>query len=122
MNFLLYLSPELILTVASLVVLGLDLVWRERGGERLGWIALIGLVLALIATLLLFIPGTQVAIFCSACVNAGPINLSDPGTTLSTVRDAMYVSDNFTNFFRVIATVAGIIILLGSFEYLRGRT
>ncbi len=122
MNFLLYLSPELILTVFALLVLGLDLVWGIRGQERLGWITLAGFVLALLATLALFIPGRQVAVFCSVCATSGPIDLGNPQYTLSYVKDALYVSDNFTNFFRVIAIVAGIVILFGSFEYLRGRT
>lgn len=122
MGFLLYLSPELILTVFALLVLGLDLLWGVRGQERLGWISLVGFVLAFIATLVLFVPARQVAVFCSICANQGPIDLGNPQYTISYVKDALYVSDNFTNFFRVIATVAGIIILLGSFEYLRRRT
>lgn len=122
MNFLLYLSPELILTVFALLVLGLDLVWGIRGQERVGWVALAGFVLALIATLILFIPARQVAVFCGICSTNGPIDLGNPQYTISYVKDALYVSDNFTNFFRVLATIAGIIILLGSFEYLRRRT
>lgn len=122
MGFLLYLSPELILTVFALLVLGLDLVWGVRGQERLGWISFVGFVLAFIATLVLFVPARQVAVFCSICANQGPIDLGNPQYTISYVKDALYVSDNFTNFFRVIATVAGIIILFGSFEYLRRRT
>jgi NADH-quinone oxidoreductase subunit N len=122
MNFLLYLSPELILTVFALLVLGLDLIWGLRGQERLGWITLVGFGLAFIATLALFIPARQVAVFCGICSTNGPIDLGNPQYTLAHVKDALYVSDNFTNFFRVIATVTGIVILLGSFEYLRGRT
>ena len=109
MNSLIYIGPELILTIFALLVLGLDLVWGVRGQERLGWITLAGLVLALITTIVLFVPARQVAVFCGNCPSANPQN-------------ALYVSDNFTNFFRVIATIAGIIILLGSFEYLRQRT
>ncbi len=120
-NTLLYLSPEIILTVVALVVFALDLIWRERGADRLGWITLSGLVLALVATLALFVPGKQFAVFCGACATQGPVDLANPAT-LASVKDALYVSDNFTNFFRLIATVAGIIILIGSFEYLRGRT
>lgn len=122
MNFLLYLGPELILTVFALLVLGLDLVWGVRGQERLGWIALAGFALAFVATLALFIPARQVVVFCGICSSNGPIDLGNPQFTLAHVKDALYVSDNFTNFFRVIAIVAGIIILFGSFEYLRRRT
>jgi NADH-quinone oxidoreductase subunit N len=120
MSILYYISPEIILTVLALLVLGLDLVWGERGQERLGYITLAGFVLAFIATLVLFIPETQVAVFCSVCLNNGPQNLI--GANPAMVKDALYVSDNFTNFFRIIATVSGSIILLGSFDYLRGRT
>ena len=116
MTILYYLSPELILTVFALLVLGLDLVWGARGQERLGYITLAGFVLAFIATLALFIPQTQVAVFCSIC----PVSITP--ASVQQVQDAMYVSDNFTNFFRIIATVAGMIILAGSFNYLRGRT
>jgi NADH-quinone oxidoreductase subunit N len=122
MGFLFYLSPELILTVFALLVLGLDLVWGARGQERLGWIALAGFVLAFIATLVVFVPGRQVAVFCGICSTSGPIDLANPQYTISHVKDALYVSDNFTNFFRVIATLAGLIILVGSFEYLRRKT
>jgi proton-translocating NADH-quinone oxidoreductase chain N len=120
MDILLYISPELILTITALVVLGLDLFWRERAGERLGWIALAGAVLALIATLVLFIPGRQFAVFCSVCANAGAQDLAQ--ATASQVKDALYVSDNFTNFFRLVAIVAGIVLIMASFDYLRGRT
>ncbi len=119
MQILYYISPEIILTITALVVLGLDLVWGERGAERLGWITLGGFVLAFLATLVLFIPQTQVAVFCA--------NLQDCPAALAGLgpRQAgqvLYVSDNFTNFFRLVATVSGIVILLGSFTYLRGRT
>lgn len=122
MSFLLYLGPELILTVVALLVLGLDLVWGVRGQERLGWISLAGMVLAFVATLFLFVPARQVAVFCSICASQGPLDLGNPQFTISYVKDALYVSDNFTNFFRVVATLAGIIILFGSFDYLRRRT
>ncbi len=121
MNLFYYISPEIILTVFALLVLGLDLVWGERGQERLGYITLVGFVLAFIATLVLFIPQTQVAVFCGQCQSqtSGPIPLP---AAFAAVKDTIYVSDNFTNFFRLIATVTGIIILAGSFNYLRGRT
>jgi NADH-quinone oxidoreductase subunit N len=39
------LSPELVLGAVSLLVLIMDLVWKERGSSRLGWISLAGLAL-----------------------------------------------------------------------------
>lgn len=126
---LLYLSPELILIAASLLIFGLDLLWRGHNSEMLGWIALGSLILALLATPFLALRvapgqtppaawGNQVALFCTAC-----------GTTVrdllyfspTQIADAVYVSDNLTNFFRIVACVTGIIILFATFDYIRGR-
>ncbi len=117
MNLLLYISPEIILTAAALIVIGADLIWRDKPGDRLGWLTLAGFALAFIATLALFIPASQVAVFCSTC----PVNIAGVPPQQQPA-DTLYVSDNFTNFFRVVALVAGMIILAGSFTYLRGRT
>jgi NADH-quinone oxidoreductase subunit N len=127
---LLYLAPELILVVGALLIFGLDLVWRGRNSTWLGWLALALMFVALIVTLpLSFRPnpdapllpiqwGNQVAMFCSKC-----------GTTIADLlywgprdlADAIYVSDNLTNFFRIIACITGILILFASFDYLKGR-
>ncbi len=40
------MSPELVLGAVSLVVLMMDLVWKERGSSRLGWISIAGLALS----------------------------------------------------------------------------
>ena len=37
------LSPELVLGAVSLFVLVMDLIWKERGSSRLGWISIAGL-------------------------------------------------------------------------------
>lgn len=125
---LLYLSPELILIVASLLILGLDLLWRGRS-QTLGYIALLALIAALVVTPLIalrsapgqglgFQWGNQIALFCRAC-----------GTTVvdllywnpSQISDAIYVSDNLTNFFRLISTITGIVILFATFDYMKGK-
>ncbi len=126
---LLYLSPELILIAASLLIFGLDLLWRGRNSQTLGWIALASLVIALVVTILVSFRaapgevlsikwGNQIALFCKAC-----------GTTVvdvlywspAQIADALYVSDNLTNFFRIISCVTGIVILIATFDYISGK-
>ncbi len=130
---LLYLSPELILIAASLLIFGLDLIWRGRENPAIGWIALASLVLALAVTLVLALRaspdglagitwGNQVAMFCRACVSQGNATIADLAVfPPNQVADALYVSDNLTNFFRIIAAITGIVILFASFDYMRGR-
>ncbi|MBI4674963.1 MAG: NADH-quinone oxidoreductase subunit N [Chloroflexi bacterium] len=124
-----YLSPELILMVAALLIFGLDLLWRGRSAQTLGFVALAALLGALGASFAVgFRPspidwsgiqwGNQVALFCAKCNNNVADLLYWPQQDL---RDALYVSDNLTNFFRIIANITGVIILLASFEYMRGR-
>jgi proton-translocating NADH-quinone oxidoreductase chain N len=126
---LLYLSPELILIAASLLIFGLDLVWRGRNGQTLGWVALAALVLALLVTPLLSLRqapgqglgiewGNQVALFCREC---GISTIDLLTRTPAQVADALYVSDNLTNFFRLISCVTGIIILFATFDYMRDK-
>lgn len=131
MDLILYLSPELILIVFALLIFGLDLLWREDTGLRLGWIALVGMVLALFATLAIGfrvapgapgLPiqwGNQVALFCSQC-KGGAVDLLT--VAYAKVEDALFVSDNFTNFFRLVAVITGIGILLASFGYMSTRS
>jgi proton-translocating NADH-quinone oxidoreductase chain N len=124
-----YLAPELILLLASLLIFGLDVIWRGRNTHILGWIALASLFVSLFATLPLAFrsaPGTslglewgnQIALFCKAC---GTSVVDVLYWTPSAIADALYVSDNLTNFFRIIACITGIVILFASFDYMRGR-
>lgn len=128
---LLYLSPELILMVAALLILGLDLLWRGRNSERLGLLALASLVISLVLTLavafraspgaapLPFQWGNQIAMFCSACQGTVvDLQVWQP----SQVADALYVSDNLTNFFRLVSAITGIVVLFASFDYLKTRS
>jgi proton-translocating NADH-quinone oxidoreductase chain N len=94
---LLYISPELILSVFGLLILLIDLIWRERSHCALAWVAVIGFVFALAATLNLW--GANAALFAN-----------------------MYAVDMFSLFFKVIAMLAGIFVVLVSIDYLRGRT
>lgn len=88
------LSPELILGLAGLLVLGMDLVVRQK--ERLAQLSLLGLALSLIATFTLW--------------NRDATLLSD-----------MYALDPFALFFKVVAILATGLVILASMDYLRGR-
>lgn len=124
----LYLSPELVLLVAALLIFGLDLVWRGRNSQTLGLIALVSLIVALVLTPLISLRavtgssgvewGNQVALFCNVC---GTTVADLSYWSLAKVADAVYVSDNLTNFFRLISTITGIVVLIASFDYMRGR-
>ena len=80
-----------------MLILIADLIWREKGHGALGWLTLLGFVLAFAATLSIW--GANVAIFAN-----------------------MYVVDLFSLFFKLLATITGIFIVLVSIDYLRGRT
>lgn len=101
------LSPELILLLTGLVVLIVDFAWREdssseasSAGRKTLWIpalALIGLGAALVATLLL---------------------LGTPATTVL----AMITVDPFSLFFKIIAIVSVMLVILVAVPYLQDRT
>ncbi len=93
------LSPELILLFSGLVVLCLDLIWRDEA-RKTGWVpalALVGVGGALLATLLLW------------------------GTPPTTVL-AMMAVDPFALFFKIIALGTVGLVLLAAVPYLQGRT
>jgi proton-translocating NADH-quinone oxidoreductase chain N len=93
----------LILLLTGLVVLCVDLIWRDdapNGEKKTLWmpgLAVAGLVLALAATLLLW------------------------GTPQTSVL-ALMVVDPFALFFKVIAIVTVGLVILASVPYLKGRT
>lgn len=121
-----YLSPELLLMVVALLIFGLDLLWRGRNSQTLGVLALVTLVASLGLSFLLGFRqnpdgiqwGNQVALFCGVC---GGTVVDLFYWTPQQIADAMYVSDNLTSFFRIVASITGIVILLASFDYMRGR-
>jgi len=93
------LSPEFILLLAGLVVLCVDLIWRDEAQKRL-WVpalALVGVGGALLATLLLW--GTP-----------------------PTIVLAMMAVDPFALFFKIIALGTVGLVLLAAVPYLQGRT
>jgi len=95
-NFILIL-PELILAIFGMLILVADLVWREKGHNALAWMTLLGFILAFAATISIW--GANESLFAE-----------------------MYVVDLFSAFFKLLATVTGILIVLVSMDYLRGRT
>lgn len=119
-----HLAPELILLAFGILIILLDLVWRDRTGNRLNTVALLGFLAAFVMSVILFWPAlagwnvpTTVALFCGSCPLALPA-----GAAMSQVKDALYASDNFTNFFRIVATLTGLVVLLMTFDYMKGRT
>jgi NADH-quinone oxidoreductase subunit N len=89
-------SPELVLILFGLIVLGYDmLVRREERYQAV--LTLTGMVLALLASI--WVSGESAVLF-----------------------SGMFVVDDFTTFFRVVSLITGGLITLGSVEYLRQRT
>ena len=126
---LFYFSPELILLLAALLILGLDLIWRGKNSQALGLLAMAALVVSLIMGFVLGFRvnpneplglqwGNQVALFCGVCGGTVADLLYWSTHDLA---DAMYVSDNLTNFFRIVASITGILVLAASFDYMRSR-
>lgn len=96
-NELVQFYPELILILFGLVVLGYDLVVKGRNAGQ-EWVTLVGLLAALGASLYAL--------------------TGQPGPIFS----GTFTSDIFTFFFRVVAILTAILILLTSVDYVRQRS
>jgi NADH-quinone oxidoreductase subunit N len=110
LDFLLSLthfSPEIVLTVGALVVLGWDLVVHGRDrGQAL--IAGVTLVVATAATLVLYgQPAYDV------------FRVSADGEVL---RAGAFLSDGFTHFFRLMSLLASLLVLMSAVTFMRSRT
>jgi proton-translocating NADH-quinone oxidoreductase chain N len=81
-----------------MLILVFDLIFRERGQGAVAWLALLGFAGALGATLYLFPTGQPQPLFA-----------------------ATYVVDDFSLYFKLIATIAGIVLTLASMDYLNKR-
>jgi NADH-quinone oxidoreductase subunit N len=88
------LLPEIILTIGGTAAMVLEPLLRGRSKRAIGHIALFGLCAALVAAVAAF---------------------RNPGPAFS----GMVVVDGYATFFRVLVIVAGILIVLSSFSYLR---
>jgi proton-translocating NADH-quinone oxidoreductase chain N len=109
-NNLLALGPELVLTLGILVVLGYDVAVRGREGAQ-AWLTGGTLLLALGLTFLLFgQPRTEVL--------PAP-RLAGDGTYFVT---GAFVSDGFTQFFRLVSLLTTMLVMVSGVAYMRGRT
>jgi NADH-quinone oxidoreductase subunit N len=95
---LVLLSPELVLVIAGLLVLGLDLIWRDvEKKEWLPYVALAGLGGTLAAIVALW--GREVVLF-----------------------TGIYTVDSFAFFFKIMAIASTGLVILSAIEFMRGRT
>ena len=94
------LAPELILTAAGLGVLCLDMATRPEQKRVVGWGAIVGLLAALVATLL-----PSVGLF-------GRPRL---------VFFETYAADPFAAFFKIVVILGAMLVLLSAMEFFRGR-
>jgi len=92
------LVPELWLAALGLVLLGVDLFVGEQNKRTVGWVAVGGLLLALVPTWGL----------------AGAVHR--PGTT---VFFGSYAVDGFAVFFKFLAIIATTLVILASMDYFR---
>lgn len=90
------LSPEITLTIFALLVLGLDLAFK-RLKDALAYVAIGGLILAIVVTALLF--GSQGSLF-----------------------SGMLVVDSFALYFKIIACLTTGLVILSSIAFMKTRT
>jgi len=90
------LSPEITLTIFALLVLGLDLAFK-RLKDALAYVAIGGLILAMVVTALLF--GTQGSLF-----------------------SGMLVVDSFAFYFKLIACLTTGLVILSSIAFMKTKT
>ncbi len=91
------LLPQLILLLTGLLVLALDLIWGEERKRWLPYVALLGLVGTLAATVTLW--GREEVLF-----------------------QGVFVVDPFALFFQLVAVLATGLVILTSLGYFEGRT
>jgi len=99
LNLLGLLSPELVLLITGLLILILDMVFHHRDGRRewLPFVGIAGLVGALVAASLLW--GRQESLL-----------------------SGMMAVDSFALFFKVVAGLSTLLVILASWDYFRGKT
>lgn len=113
-QFVVLLLPELVLTLAALVVLGLEMVWRDADGRKrvLPWVGLVGVLATLLVTVL---------IWPLAAGGGLPITLS-LGQNFGGDQTPMLALDGLSLFFKAFAALVLALVLLSSTEYVRART
>ena len=113
-QFLVLLLPELVLTIAALVVLGMDMLWSERDSRKrvLPWVAFVGVLATLVVIVLIW-----------PLASAGGIPIA-----FSTSQDfggdqtPMLVLDGLALFFKLLAVLVLAFVLLSAGDYVRART
>jgi proton-translocating NADH-quinone oxidoreductase chain N len=95
------LLPEFWMTALGLVLLGVDLVVSDRRKRIVGWAAVVGLLLALVPTWGL----------AGALQNAGRVAIFQS-----------YAIDGFAIFFKFIAILATVLVILAAMDYFRAPT
>ncbi len=94
-----WLSPELILLITGFVVLGVDLAMRRRDeGRTAAVVALIGLAIALVMTVLLA--------------------LNNPATVVAST----FAVDPYATFFKVLAILSVALVVLSSIHFMQGKS
>jgi NADH-quinone oxidoreductase subunit N len=113
-QFLTLLLPEIVLTLAAFVILGLDIVWRgDQARERwLPWIAFLGLLLTLAATIIVW-------------PMAGPSGqglILGVGQGFGGAGSPMLALDGLALFFKLFTVLILAIVTLSAGEYVQKHT
>jgi NADH-quinone oxidoreductase subunit N len=113
-QFLTLLLPEIVLTAAAFVVLGLDLIWRgdQVRGRWLPWIAFLGVLLTLGATIL---------VWPMAGASGLPLALAT-GQGFGGEATSMMALDGLALFFKLFTVLVLAIVGLSAGEYVRTHT
>jgi NADH-quinone oxidoreductase subunit N len=113
-QLMLQLLPELVLTVAALVVLGLDLIWRRPSRTAwLPWAALAGVLLTLLAVVL---------VWPLAGASGVPMSYTlVSGESFGADQTPMMALDGFALFFKLLTVLVLALVILSSVDYARAR-
>lgn len=108
------LLPEIVLTVAAFLVLGLDLIWRgdEARGRWLSWVALLGVLLTLVATIM---------VWPLAGAGGSPLAFA-VGQGFGADLTPMMALDGLALFFKLFTVLVLVFVGLSAGEYLQTRT
>jgi NADH-quinone oxidoreductase subunit N len=112
-QLLILLLPEIVLTVVALAILGLDLIWRgnEARGRWLPWIALLGIVLTLAATILVW----------PLAGGAGQPLALVSGQSFGGENTPMLALDGLALFFKLFTLLVLAFVTLSAGEYVKTR-
>lgn len=110
MNDLLLLLPEIIITLVAFVLLTLDIIWKgdQRSGTLLPWLAVLGAILALAATMYIWWAGAASSTYGIA---------TDAGKFVP-----MLAIDTLALFFKMFAALTVALVGLSAVDYINART